>query len=326
MNDKIFLSNRELDSMTIEERIVYFKFMKRYFLSSNIDTTKEREFVKKFVDIVYPHVRGYDYEVVGLENIPSNGNAIFVCNHSNSHDFFTPYEVFRNMGIDPMVFVANDDLNGLTNYLFKSCGAIEADRNDKKSTEQGILKFASGLVRGKAGVIYGESTWNLHPIKSMHKIKLGSAYISALAEVPIIPTIIEYVEVPDLCTKEIDMYKVCRVTFGTPIHINLERGLGQETARLQSEMERMRCEGWSELGIDRSSLRNIDIEVYLNHTYLKKFGGFGFTYDSESEARHLYSEDGYPVENEFTLDQNGLFVPGVTSKEDGKKYVMKRHI
>ena len=82
----------------------------------------------------------------------------------------------------------------------------------------------------------------------------------------------------------------------------------------QKAMEELRLESWRKNGIKRNGLEDINQEVYLNHTYVKKFKALGFTYDSESEAKFLYSPNGEPVENEFTLDENGEFIPGVTPK------------
>ncbi len=40
----------------------------------------------------------------------------------------------------------------------------------------------------------------------MQQIKIGAAYISAISQTKIIPTIFEYVEVPDLVDKEKKIY------------------------------------------------------------------------------------------------------------------------
>ena len=60
--------------------------------------------------------------------------------------------------------------------------------------------------------------------------------------------------------------------------------------------------------------------VYLNHVFFKKYG-FAFNYDSAAEAKFLFSKDGLPVDNEYRLNENGILVPGITLKSEGKKFV-----
>ena len=76
----------------------------------------------------------------------------------------------------------------------------------------------------------------------------------------------------------------------------------------------MRLNLWKKLGINKNSLNDINKEIYLNHTYNKKFDAVGFEYDSEYESQYLAKDKNEKVENEFTLNENGEFVPGVTHK------------
>ena len=77
----------------------------------------------------------------------------------------------------------------------------------------------------------------------------------------------------------------------------------------------MRIELWKKLGIKRSSLEDINKEVYMNHTYLKKYGAVGFEFDSESEFKHILGNNKDTFENEYTINENGDFVPGITQKK-----------
>ena len=310
----IFLSNKELEKISVEEKISYYSTLKEKYLNEQV---KHINIGHEIIAKIYPALRKYDYEIIGAENIPDNGKALFLCNHSNSHDFFTPHEIFKKLGSNVSVFCANDDINLATQALFAFCDAVLIDRRDKKSTEEGILKFSSNLASGMPGVLYGESTWNLHPYKPMHQLKTGAATMAAITEVPIIPTIFEYVEVPKICDTESELYTKCIVKFGRPITISREENLITQTNKLQMIMEQSRLELWNELGTMKTCLDDVDKEIYLNHTYLKKFDAFGFTYDSESEAKFLFSKDNSELENEYHLDENGNFVPGVTYK---KKY------
>lgn len=316
------LSIRNLEKLSSREKVEYFSNLRDYCISLNKrDIGKNR--VPLLFSKIFPLLRNYGYFVEGIENLPDNGCALFVCNHSNSHDFFTAQELFRMLGKNVSVLSADDDLNFATATLFKICEAVLIDRNDKNSTSNGIFEMAANLICGNPAVIFGEATWNLHPLKTMHQIKIGASEIAAIAQAPIIPTIFEYVEVPSKCFKEKDLFYKCIIKFGEPIFIYQDTSLINQTNIIQKKMEDNRRDLWGELGINKNSIRDIDVELYLNHTYLKKYGAFGFDYDSKAERGYLFSKDGNLIENEYRIDDYGNFVPGVTTKEEGKKYIRK---
>lgn len=323
MNNDIFISNHKLDGLSVEEKITYFSNLKMHCISSiNINKSRKKDKYHKIITNLYPYLINYEYEYEGIENIPKDGKALFMCNHSNAHDFFTSHIMGEYLGTNVAVFAAGDDLNTISKFIFNSCGATLIDRNDKNSTHNGMLEFGSDLINGIPGVIFGEATWNLHPIKPMQDIKIGGAMIAAITQVPIIPTIFEYVEVPNICRKEKELYSKCIVKFCKPITISRTESLINQTNNIQSTLENERLTLWKYLGVEKSSIKDINSHIYLNHTYLKKFDSLGFTYDSESEAHFLFSKDKKPVENEFRLNEKGELVPGITQKEEGKKLAL----
>ena len=91
-------------------------------------------------------------------------------------------------------------------------------------------------------IIFGESTWNIHPYRAIHPIKPGGVKIAAIAQVPIIPTIIEYVEVPYCCNREKEIYSKCIVKFGEPQLVSLEESLIIQTNKLYDKLKEMRLE------------------------------------------------------------------------------------
>ncbi len=317
----LFLNNRQLEQLDSKQKVEYFSRLKEFCVSEY--SRKNRGLGYETVTKVYANLRNYDYEIVGLENIPKNGQAVYVCNHSNSHDILTAIEIFKNMGLNASVLVASDDLNVITRTIFRSCDAVLIDRRNKNSTEQGVYTLASNLISGMPVVIFGEGTWNLHPYKTMQQIKIGSAKISAIAEEPIIPTIFEYVEVPSICKKEKELYTKCIISFGKPIYIKRDISLISQTNKVQKILENRRLQIWRQLETMKTSLKQVKSELYLNHTYLKKFDGLGYTYDSKAESEFLFSMDGKNVANEFCLDIYGNLIPGITEKEEGKKYIKK---
>lgn len=316
----ILLSNRELEKLDKDEKVKYFTELKN--ICQNIQTTQRREWSYRIIMKAYPFLRGYDYEIRGVDNIPSNG-GLFVFNHSNSHDVFTINEVFKKIGLDISILGAKEEIGAITRFIFSSCDMVLFDRTDKASIEGGVLQFSGNLSQGKNGGILGEATWNLHPVKPMLPVKLGAINMAAISEKPIIPVIIEYVETPRLCSNERDLYTHCIIKFGPSIKVHRDRSLVPQVSFLQKAMESMRRSLWEEQVIKRENIEDVDQLRYLNHTYLKKFGAVGFTYDSSYEQQFILKE-GDHAENEYKIDENGNFVPGVTSKEEGKKYVIRR--
>ena len=201
---------------------------------------------------------------------------------------------------------ARDGLSKLAYWIFKIGDVTFVNRADKKATEKGLLDICSKMLRGKDGIIFGEATWNLHPTLLMHRLKAGVTQIALITGKPIVPVIFEYVEVPTCCKKEKELYKKCIVQFGTPIYPTIKDDISGQTESLTKAMREMREQLWREVGIERNDIYKINREVYLNHLYLKKYKAVGFRYDSEWESRFLLDK-----ENEYCLNEEGDFVPGI---------------
>lgn len=315
------LRNREFEALSSDEKKKYFQDLREECLKYKVNN--EPNIFQPAILRICPIIRHYPYVYEGVENIPTNTGALFLCNHSNSHDFFTIQEVFKKLGLQTTVFGASDDINLATQFVFNSCHAELFDRNDKESIENALFRFCANIMGGMYGVIFGEATWNLHPTKAMQDIKIGGANICAIANAPLIPTEFEYVEIPEYHTSESKLYSKCIVKFGKPIDINQGMSLVPQTLEIQHRLEEMRHLTWVVEGINKKIDTAYEKLLYLNHTYLKKFGAFGFTYNSKSESEFLRSNDGNPVENEFTLGPDGDLIPGITTKEAGKKFVMR---
>lgn len=312
---------REIEKMSPKDKMEYFSEMRDFCVNLGREDYYKKNIGREIIMNIYPLVANYDYRIRGAHNIPENPKVLFVCNHSNSHDFFAVQEIFRKLGRRISVLAGSDCLNYTNQTIFKMCDARLIDRNDKTSTEEGIKYLVGDIANGMAGFIFLESTWNLHPFWPMLPIKIGGTLTSAIADCPIVPLNLEYVEVPHACRKESELYTECVATFYPPIYIYRVHSLASQSGRLLSKMRNYRMRSWQDLGITHHSRDNFDVKLYLNHTYLKKFGAFGFKYDTLSESKFIFRPKGEPFENEYTLDENGLFVPGITTQEEGKKYV-----
>ena len=308
-----FLSSKEIEKLDVKSKKEYFNKLREYTESLKTNDYG-KEVSKKIISSIAPMLRNYDLDIVGKENIPSEPGALFICNHSNSHDFFTVHEVFNALGRKVTPFGADDCLDFFTLQLFKAGDVTLINRSDKKSSLDGMMKFSKKIIDGKDGVIFSEGTWNLHPIKPMQTIKVGGTQTAMIADTVVVPTIFEYVEIPDIVSKEKELYKKCIVSFGKQITVRVEDNMFEKTIEIQRTLENMRLELWKKLGINKKSIDEINKEMYLNHTYLKKFDAFGFEFDSDHEFQYLVKDKNGQYENEYHLDENGNFVPGITPK------------
>lgn len=289
------------------------KRKKEYYMALRDECKKFRSnkfACSKLISLFSPLLCGFPIEIRGRENLPLDDNVLVAANHSNSHDVFVAKEAFARNKRKLIPFVAWDGLNIMSRFAFYLCDATFVKRNDKNSTEKGLHHFCGKILNGKDGIIWGESTWNLHPVKPMQKIKVGVVQIALITGKPIVPIIFEYVEVPRICKKEKELYQKCVVQIGKPIYITAEKSIFEQTDYVMKTLVSMRESLWKELGIYRQDISEINQDIYLNHLYVKKFKAFGFQYNSELETQFLIDK-----ENEFHLDEQGCFKPGILIKK-----------
>lgn len=317
-------SIREIEALSVEEKIRYFSTLREQCVGLSKKDSKKKNLKREILMNLYQSiVPGYDYVLEGEENIPEDGRVLFACNHSNSHDFFAAQEVMRRLGTRVSILSGEDCLNSTNQSIFKACDAVMIDRRDEVSTHNGIIEFSSDIIDGMPGWMFPESTWNMHPIKPMQDIKIGVTLIAAITDVPIVPVTFEYVEVPYVCENEKELYRVCKVRFGKPINILRSYSLKTQSGVVLDALKQNRLGVWEDVGIRRNSIKDIDPKIYLNHASVKKFLAFGFKYDTKYEEQFLYKPKGVPFENEYHMNENGVFEPGIISFEEAKRYVKK---
>ena len=303
--------NANIQNLSLLEQKKYYEKLREQclFIRDN-----QFRFGQNIIKNVYPFLRQYKLEIQGEENVPNDSNALFLVNHSNSHDIFTAYEVLSCLKRRASVMVATDCLNSITTGIFNISNATLLDRRKKEDREKSVLALSKKILSGNDGVIFGESTWNLHPILPMHNIRKGATTISAITQVPIIPTIFEYIEEDGILKTEGQLYRKCFIRFGKPVMINYDENFIAQSNMIREEMIKIRRQIWGDYSIRRDCIGDIDPLIYINHTYLKKFKALGFTYDSGKEQEYLLFLENEKNENEYTIDVNGNFLPGITEK------------
>lgn len=307
--------------LSISQQKEYYEELKKQCLSLK---NNQASFGQDLIKRIYPFLRGYKIEIQGEENIPRDTNVLFVANHSNSHDIFTAYEVLSLLQRKGSVMVATDCLNPITTQIFNISNATLLDRRIKEERTSSVMKMSSTILQGNDGLIFGEGTWNLHPTNVMHNIHNGSAKVSLISGVPIVPVIFEYLEVDDLVSSESKLFKKCIIRFGKPYYPDLSNELSKQSNDIKQHLTKLRTGLWEDYDIKKDALENIDPTMYINHTYAKKFQALGFTYDSEKEQEFLLFLNDELKENEYTLNEQGILVPGITQKNNQKRKLLKK--
>ncbi len=314
MEQRILMPYSIEKNLGLKEKKQYYNSLRNYckYLSSLNESPNVMSIGQDLISTFYMK-KFYNQllEIDGINNLP-NEPFILLCNHSTAHDIFSMYIALEKLGLPVSVMVATDCLNPLSRLVFRTAKSVLFNRNDKISSQNSVLEASAALFSYKNVAIFGEATWNLHPTKVMHDIKKGGSMIGAITGCPVIPTILEYVECPNMVEKENEIYQKIILRFGTAHYVSYEDDIVFQTCEIQKEMEKMRKQIWIENNICRDNFSYIDSKLYLNHTYLKKFGVFGFTYHSDYEAKFLRSNNGGAIENEYCLDEYSNFIPGVT--------------
>ena len=128
--------------------------------------------------------------VIGLENVPEDGAAIFASNHlSFSDSFFFPLLVPRRI-----TFLAKADYftgkgvkGWLTTRFFRGAGQLPVDRSGGRASEAALRTGLRVLSKGEALGIYPEGTRS--PDGRLYRGKTGVARMALEAHVPVIPVV-----------------------------------------------------------------------------------------------------------------------------------------
>lgn len=312
MSNSALMSLNELENLSPEKRQSYLNCLRIECKERQV-TEQTKPFIVKALGKVASIIRPYDLVLEGEENIPADTEVIFLCNHSNSHDMFTVVELFSSLKKKVSSIVAWDGLSWLSRLFFRLINGILIKRDSAESINKGVLTLCSRMLNGTNGFIFGEATWNMHPYKPMQNLHAGVTEISLITSKPIVPVIFEYVESDVICKKETDVYKKCIVSFGTPVTVRADESIFGQTDQIQETMGSMREAIWEKEGVKKKDLSEEDIKRYINHTYLKKFKALGFVYNTEHESKFLLGK-GQKVENEYCLDNDGNFVPGLLER------------
>jgi 1-acyl-sn-glycerol-3-phosphate acyltransferase len=128
--------------------------------------------------------------VIGAENVPEEGPAIFASNHlSFSDSFFLPLMVPRRVTFLAKIdyFTGTGIKGKLTSMFFRGAGQLPVDRTGGSASEAALRTGLRVLRRGDLLGIYPEGTRS--PDGRLYRGKTGVARMALEANCPVLPVV-----------------------------------------------------------------------------------------------------------------------------------------
>jgi 1-acyl-sn-glycerol-3-phosphate acyltransferase len=168
--------------------------------------------------------------VIGAENVPEEGPAIFASNHlSFSDSFFLPLMVPRRVTFLAKIdyFTGTGIKGKLTRMFFRGAGQLPVDRTGGSASEAALRTGLRVLGRGDLLGIYPEGTRS--PDGRLYRGKTGVARMALEAGCPVLPVVMIGTEVIQPPGRRIP--KVGRVGMRIGKPLDFERYEGMESDR-----------------------------------------------------------------------------------------------
>lgn len=147
---------------------------------------KLHKLVRPFCRVILA-LSGIKLEVKGKENIPSEGNVLFVGNHQSMLDIAVMLAVVD----EPLGFLAKDNLE--KNWLIKtwvaSVGSVFIARGETRKALEAIIKSAKIVKSGHHMMVYPEGTRTKDG--NLGEFKAGSLKIAQKGEAAIVPVAVD---------------------------------------------------------------------------------------------------------------------------------------
>ncbi len=258
----------------------------------------------------------YDVKIIGLDNIPNDG-CIIASNHTCKDDAITLNGIAHQKGIPSIILGARDGISQLATFLVNQINVLLFDRTDAKEARDASYMFDANALAGYACFILPEATWCFHLTERVLNMWPGVIKSSAVTEKPIIPIIVEYVEVPYPVKKMEDLYSTCVIKIGKPFCVRREDKVFDQLDSLKNSMIQMREEiqeeHYGKVIRHKSELTQEDIEKYINHAWVRAYSSW-VPYNNDNELNRIFVRSGEKAVNMFHIGENGEIEPGTIPK------------
>jgi 1-acyl-sn-glycerol-3-phosphate acyltransferase len=173
--------------------------------------------------------------VIGAENIPEHGPAIFASNHlSFSDSFFLPLMVPRRVTFLAKIdYFTGTGLKGrLTAMFFRGAGQLPVDRSGGSASEAALRTGLRVLGRGDLLGIYPEGTRS--PDGRLYRGKTGVARMALEARCPVLPVTMIGTDVIQPPGRRIPKYGRVGMHIGKQLDFSRYEGLEDDRFVLRS--------------------------------------------------------------------------------------------
>lgn len=124
-----------------------------------------------------------DLQVIGRENLPSEGPVLYVATHKSVFDIV----ILLTLIDSPTLFIGKKEVADMpfVHKWFDALGCIYIDREDKKQALKSIMQGIQELRNGQSIVLFPEGTRNMS--NEINHFKEAGFRLATKSQVPIVP-------------------------------------------------------------------------------------------------------------------------------------------
>lgn len=267
-----FLSYEEEKNLTNSELLEYYKKIQKEFNKPILNPAdKGRQIFHPIYKNIVKSMRNFDLTIDGKIELLKNQPAIFVVNHSNSHDFPIAAEIIKRHFYILADFTMKKTWVNIPNELN---GVIYVDRLNKKSKLEAKEQMIKLLLNGKNVLLFPEGTWNLTPSKPLLPLNWGAIDLAKITNCPIVPIVIDYRY--NESTNKLE----CNSKIGKPIYMHYYSDKQQELYKLEEIMATLKWSIWEKLGEEKRDKIDIDYHNKYVNFCLNEYKNFDLEYEN----------------------------------------------
>lgn len=265
------LSIKEEQSLTLEEKKIYYQELREYLKTRKLTNTtpgaitvapKLKKPTQKIATTVTKAFTNKNVEWIcdGKENLPV-GPAIYAYNHQGLLDNFVDIPNVE----EHCLILHGMEVNKLLLLCQLNTGLILVRKEDKVNNLNAKLDMIKIGQLGHSIKYFPEGTWNLSPNKLHLPMSFGIIDTAKKAGIPIVPAVHDFTY--DTTTDKLTVTKI-HTRFGKPITVNEEDDLIEKLHEYEEAISTLTYELIEEKGIAiRKYLTNWDYINFLKGSY-----------------------------------------------------------